>query len=111
MLNTYPTSVHQRSTNQQKSILSDCTSLIEKEFPDDSEDEEYHPDKMFEEEEDEDDDDEFKLREINKSFDTENDLDISDNKTVVDINFKVQNKINMYVVCTNLTMFKICLFV
>ncbi|CAI6353935.1 unnamed protein product [Macrosiphum euphorbiae] len=85
MLNTYPTS---GSTNQQQSILSECTSLIEKEFPDDSEDEEYHPDKMFEEEEDEYDDDEFKLTEVNKSFDTENDQDITDNKTVVDVNVK-----------------------
>jgi len=91
MLNTYPTSVHQWSTNQQQSIVSECTSLIEKEFPDDSEDEEYHPDKMFEEEEDEYDEDEFKLREVNKSFDTENDLDIGDNATVVDVNVKVQN--------------------
>ncbi|CAI6371506.1 unnamed protein product [Macrosiphum euphorbiae] len=83
MLNTYPTS---GSTNQQQSILSECTSLIEKEFPDDSEDDEYYPDKMFEEEEDEYDDDEFKLTEVNKSFDTENDQDISDNKTIVDVN-------------------------
>lgn len=98
MLNTYPTSVHQFSTNQQQSILSECTSLIEKEFPDDSEDEEYHPDdKMFEEEEDEYDDDEFKLREVNKSLGTENNLDISNNKTVVDVNSKVQN--NKYVYC------------
>jgi len=97
MLNTYPTSTHQLSTNQQQSILSECTSLIEKEFPDDSEDEEYRPDdKMFEEEEDEYDDDEFKLREVNKSFDTENDLDIGDSKTVVD-NLKVQS--NKYYVC------------
>jgi len=89
MLNAYPTSAHQWSTNQQQSILSECTSLIEKEFPDDSEDEEYHPDKMFEEEEDEDDDDEFKLKEVNKSFDTEIDSDITDNKTIVDLNEKV----------------------
>lgn len=88
MLNTYPTFAHQWSTSQQQSILSECTSLIEKEFPDDSEDEEYHPDKMFEEEEDEYDDDEFKLKEVNKSFDMENDPDIGDNKTVVDINVK-----------------------
>ncbi|XP_015373341.1 PREDICTED: MATH and LRR domain-containing protein PFE0570w-like isoform X2 [Diuraphis noxia] len=85
MLNTYPTFAPQLSINQQQSILSECSSLIEKEFPDDSEDEEYHPDdKMFEEEEDEYDDDEFKSKEVNKSFDTENDPDISDNKTVVD---------------------------
>lgn len=89
MLNTYPTSAHQWSTNQQQSILSECTSLIEKEFPDDSEDEEYHPDKMFEEEEDEDDDDEFKLKEVYKSLDTEIDSDITDNKTIVDLNEKV----------------------
>ncbi|XP_025191042.1 GON-4-like protein [Melanaphis sacchari] len=88
MLNNYPTSTHQLSTNQEQSILSECKSLIEKEFPDDSEDEEYHPDKMFEEEEDEDDDDDFKSREVNKSFDTENDPDISDNKTIVDVNEK-----------------------
>jgi len=88
MLNTYSTS---GSTNQQQSILSECTSFIEKEFPDDSEDDEYYPDKMFEEEEDEYDDDEFKLTEVNKSFDTENDQDITDNKTVVDVNVKVQN--------------------
>jgi len=98
MLNTYPTSDHQLSTNQQQSILSECTSLIEKEFLDDSEDEEYHPDdKMFEEEEDEYDDDEFKLRKVHKSFDTENNIDISNNKTVVDVNSKVQN--NKYVCC------------
>ncbi|XP_060847598.1 uncharacterized protein LOC132927152 [Rhopalosiphum padi] len=88
MLNTYPTSAHQWSTNQQQSILSECTSLIEKEFPDDSEDEEYHPDKMFEEEEDEDDDDEFKLKEINKSFESENDPETNDNKTIADLNEK-----------------------
>ena len=93
MLNTYPTS---GSTNQQQSILSECTSLIEKEFPDDSEDEEYHPDKMFEEEEDEYDDDEFKLTEVNKSFDTENDQDISDNKTIVDVN-EVKTQNNKYI--------------
>lgn len=87
MLNACPTA-HQWSTNQQQSILSECTSLIEKEFPDDSEDEEYHPDKMFEEEEDEYDDDEFKIREVNKSIDTEHDLDISDNTTAVDVNVK-----------------------
>jgi len=91
MLNTYPTSVHQWSTNQQQSILSECTSFIEKEFPDDSEDEEYHPDKLFEEEEDEYDDDEFKLTEVNKSLDTENDQDINENKTAVDVNEKVQS--------------------
>lgn len=98
MLNACPTA-HQWSTNQQQSILSECTSLIEKEFPDDSEDEEYHPDKMFEEEEDEYDDDEFKIREVNKSIDTEHDLDISDNTTAVDVNVKVQN--NKYACCMN----------
>jgi len=72
-------------------MSSECMSLIEKEFPIDSEDEEYHPDKMFEEEEDEYDDDEFKLSEINKSISAENDLHINDNKTVVDVNVKVQS--------------------
>lgn len=85
-------------------MLSECTSLIEKEFLDDSDDEEYHPDKTFKEEEDEYDDDEFKLTEVNKSLDTENDSDINENETVVD----VKEKVNSHFICSNLTVLKIC---
>ncbi|XP_025419428.1 uncharacterized protein LOC112689793 [Sipha flava] len=67
---TYPP---QLSPIQQQPIISEseCRLLIEKEFPDDSEDEEYHPDKTLEEEEDDDYDDESKCTEINKSFETD----------------------------------------
>ncbi|XP_050444366.1 GON-4-like protein [Adelges cooleyi] len=75
MLKTYPPSVHQWSPNQQQSIISECRLLIEQEFPDDSEDEEYQPDKNLDEEDEEDDDDESKCTEVNKSFDTEGDVD------------------------------------
>ncbi|KAL4105097.1 hypothetical protein QTP88_020372 [Uroleucon formosanum] len=82
-------------------IVTNCLykpkSLIKKEFPYDSEDEEYHPDKMFEEKEDEYDDDEFKLSGLNKSLDTEN--DISDNKTVVVVN--IMETIGMRTACEN----------
>lgn len=93
MLKTYPPSVHQWSPNQQQSIISECRLLIEKEFADDSEDEEYRPDKTLEDDDDDDDDEEFKCTEINKLIEmeniTENDADISENNTVVGLIDKV----------------------
>ncbi|XP_050528258.1 GON-4-like protein isoform X3 [Daktulosphaira vitifoliae] len=74
MLKSYPPSVHQWSPFQQQSIISECRLLIEQEFPDDSEDEEYKPDKILEEDDDEEDDDESKCTEVNKSFDVESDI-------------------------------------
>lgn len=88
MLKNYP-SVHQ--SPYQQSIISECRLLIEKEFPDDSDDEEYQPDKNLE---DDDDDDESKCTEVNKSFDnegdTENEVDSFENTSNVDTNDKVQ---------------------
>lgn len=83
---TYPP---QLSPNQQQPSISEseCRLLIEKEFPDDSEDEEYHPDKTAEEEDDDDDDDESKYVEINKplkkKFKTENCVNINENAIVL----------------------------
>jgi len=91
MLKDYPPSVQQWSPFQQQSIISECRQLIEKEFNDDSEDEEYCPDKSLEGE-DFDDDDDSKCTEINKSFDeieVENSLDSSKSKFAVDSNDKV----------------------
>lgn len=90
MLKTYPPSVHQWSTNQQESIISECRSLIEKEFPEDSEDEEYCPPKALDYEDDDDDDDESKCTEINKSFDTEGEPENdADHKTIIASNDQV----------------------
>lgn len=88
MLKNYPASVHQWSPYQQQSIISECRLLIEKEFPDDSEDEEYHPEKTLDEEDEFDDDDESKCHEINKSFGTEGEVgnDLEDNTSMIDIN-------------------------
>lgn len=86
MLKTYPPSVHQWSTNQQESIISECRLLIEKEFPEDSEDEEYCPPKALDYE----DDDESKCTENNKSFDTEGEQESNaDNKTLIAANDQV----------------------
>lgn len=90
MLQNYPSTVQQCSPNQQ-SIISECRSLIEKEFPDDSDDEEYHPDKNVE---DDDDDDESKCTEFNKSFENEgemeNDIDNFENTSNADLHEKVK---------------------
>lgn len=89
MLKTYPPSVQQNSTIQQESIISECRLLIEKEFPDDSEDEEYHPGKLLDYEDDDD-------TEINKSLETENDADNSENKTIFGSNDKVKINYNLF---------------
>lgn len=99
MLKTYPPSVHQWSINQQESIISECRLLIEKEFPEDSEDEEYHPDKALDYEEDDDDDDESKCTEINKSFEVEGEPENDvNNRTIVASNDKVLNNYNFFFV-------------
>lgn len=67
MLKTYPSSVDQWSQNQQQSIISECRSLIDKEFPDDSEDEEYKPDPQIEDDYDDDYDDILKCTTIQSS--------------------------------------------
>lgn len=93
MLKSYPPSVHQWSLNQQQSIISECRLLIEKEFADDSEDEEYRPDKTLEEDDDDEEEEEFKCSEINKLFEikniTKNDADFSENNTVIGLTDKV----------------------
>ncbi|VVC37508.1 Hypothetical protein CINCED_3A013548 [Cinara cedri] len=66
MLKTYPSSVDQWSQNQQQSIISECRSLIDNEFPDDSEDEEYKPEPQIEDDYD-DDDEIFKCTTIESS--------------------------------------------
>lgn len=87
---TYPSD---SSPSQQQPIISDseCRMLIEKEFPDDSEDEEYHPDKTVEEEDDDEEDDESKCTELNKSLgtgcETENDDHIKE--AAIGVNDKV----------------------
>lgn len=90
MLKSYPPSVHQWSSNQQNSMISECRLLIEKEFPDDSEDEEYCPDKNLEDDEEEEyDDEESKFSEMNKSsFETDGEIE-NDNNSVLSLNDKV----------------------
>lgn len=93
MLETYPPSVHQWSSVQQQSIISEFRLLIEREFSDDSEDEEYKPDKILEEEDDEYDEDESKCTDMNKSQEIEgeieNEMDCDENKAVTGIDDKV----------------------
>lgn len=89
MLKSYPASVHQWSSNQHQSIISECKLWIEQEFSDDSEDEEYQPDKTIEEEDEEYDDDESKCTENNKSFETENDTDNNTSVPVTSFSEKV----------------------
>lgn len=91
MLKSYPPSAQQWSSNQQNSIISECRLLIEKEFPDDSEDEEYRPDKNLEDDEEEEyDEDESKFSEANKSFGTDGDVENNvDNNSVLCLNDKV----------------------
>lgn len=83
----YPSSVQQCSPFQLQSTISECRQLIEKEFNDDSEDEEYYPDKILDDEEF--DDDDSKCTEIINSFDeigVENSLDSCMSTNSVDLN-------------------------
>jgi len=89
MLKEYP-SAQQWSLNQQKSIISECRLLIEKEFADDSEDEEYQPDKTLDDDDEDYDDFESKVTEINKPFEIENNCN-DDHTITVELNDKVQN--------------------
>jgi len=89
MLKAYPSTQHW-SLNQQKSIISECRLLIEKEFADDSEDEEYQPDKTLDDDDEEYDDFESKITEMNKSFVTEKNCN-DDHEITVELIDKVQN--------------------
>jgi len=93
LLKAYPPSAQQWSLNQQQSIISECRLLIEKEFAEDSEDEEYKPDKILDDEDV--DDVKSKFIEINKAIETNNDYDVD--KTTVELNDKVLNNLIIYI--------------
>lgn len=88
MLKAYPPTDQQWSINQQKSIISECRLLLEKEFAEDEEDDEYHPDKILDDDDDEFDDVECKFTDINKSFKAEDANGIA-NEIVMEFNDKV----------------------
>lgn len=97
MLKTNPSSEYKDT-----SVTSECQLLIENEFLDDSDDEEYTPHKEEDYDKDEDDDDdddnETKCTSINSSFEVEvndeNCISISENETMINSNDKVINNFN-----------------
>lgn len=66
-----PTSINQWSPKQPQSIVSECRSLIDNDFPDDSDDEEYEPELQMEDDYDDDYDDIIKFTTMEPS-ETEN---------------------------------------
>lgn len=61
MINTNPSSLDQWSPNHTPSVISESKSLIDKDFPDDSDDEEYEPELQMEDDYDDDYDDIIKF--------------------------------------------------